>query len=99
MNEKSAEEILAGQAADLIRETHALPDQEIVPVVVETLTFMGKLVELFESEAPSVAKTAAVVLFVERMKLYNADESAMRKVTAVVMGFQTAFAKQGPQPS
>ena len=46
-----------------------------------------------------MAKTAAVVLFVERMKLYNADESAMRKVTAVVMGFQTAFAKQGPQPS
>lgn len=99
MNEKTAEEILAGQAADLIRETKTMPDPEVVPVVIETLTFMGKLVELFESEAPSVAKTAAVVLFVERMKLYNADDSAMRKVTAVVMGFQTAFAKQGPRLS
>jgi hypothetical protein len=99
VNEATAEEILAGQAADLIRETHVLPEQEVIPVVIETLHFMGKLVELFESEAPSVAKTAAVVLFVERMKLYNADDAAMRKVTAVVMGFQTAFAKQGPKPS
>lgn len=99
MKEKTAEEVLALEAADHIRATRLIPDREIAPVVIETLTFLGKMVELFEAEAPSVAKTAAVVLFVERMKLYSAGDDAMRKVAAVVSAFSKAFVATENRPS
>jgi hypothetical protein len=99
MTESTAEELLAQQAAALILATGEIPEAEVTPVVIETLTFMGKMVELFESEAPSVAKTAAVVLFVERMRMDRAGEGALRKVAAVVSAFQAAFAQTERAPS
>ena len=60
---------------------------------------MGKLVELFEREAPSVAKTAAVVLFVERMKLDRAGDDALAKVGLVVEALREGFVKAARAPS
>ena len=100
MDEEQAQmEAMVREAVDALRSTNRFPETDLFPTVAECLGFMGKLVELFEREAPSVAKTAAVVLFVERMKLDRAGDDALAKVGLVVEALREGFIKAARAPS